>query len=94
MSSTCVSGRAREDLGVEVPPAELAHEGIATQLPGAHRKRAGRDAAEVQIRREPRGRVGSDRVVPSRAVSVQMLPEPRRRPLDAGRLAAAHGSLC
>ena len=62
-----------------------ARTAVSAPLPCAHGERPRRDAAEVQVRREPRGRVGGDRVVTARAVAVEMLPEPRARPLDAGR---------
>ena len=53
------------------------------------RERPGRDAAEVEVRREPRGRVGREVVVPARAVPVDPAPQPRARPLGADRLPAA-----
>ena len=90
MSSTWVRGRATEDLGVEVAPAELADERLSAPLRGAHGKRPRRDAAEVQVGREPRGRVGRDRIVAARAVSVEMLPKPSSGALDAGPLTAGH----
>ena len=78
-----------EDLRVEVPPAELAHERLAAALLRTHGERARRDAAEVQVGREPRGRVGGDRVVAAGAVAVEVRAQPGAGSLDARALAAS-----
>ena len=81
-------GPRGEQLVVEVAPAELADErlgALALERAGDHL--AGRDAAEVEIGREPGGRVGGE-VVRELAVAREPVVEPRLEPPPAGGLAA------
>ena len=61
-----------EDLRIEVPPAELTDERLTAALLRAHGESARRDAAEVQVRREPRCRIRGDRVMTTGAVALEM----------------------
>ena len=63
-----------EDLRVEVAPAELPHERLAAALLRTHGESARRDAAEVQVGREPRCRVGRERVMTAGAVALEVRP--------------------
>src|SRR5262249_37778514 len=82
-----------EELRVEVAPAELPRERVAAALAGPNRPAPPRDAAEVEVRREPRGRVIGECVMAAGAVAVEMLSEPGGRPLRALALAAARTTL-
>ena len=76
-----------QQLVVEVAPAELPHERL--RVPVVERPRdhlPGRDAAEVEIRREPRSRVGAE-IVGELRVACKPAVEPRVETPAAGSLA-------
>ena len=87
------AGLRGEQLVVEVAPAELADERLRT-LPRERPRDdfAGRDAAEVEIGREPRGRVGGE-IVGELRVAEESVVEPALEPPAACCLAAGrkHG---
>ena len=79
----------REQLGVEVTPAELPYERLCSLSPERtldHLQR--REAAEVQTRAEPRGAVGGERVVQA-FVLADAARQPAREAPPPLRLASA-----
>ena len=88
-SERALLGEVEEHVVVEVAPAELAAERLR---PGSARQAlldlAHRQAAEVDVGREPRGPVGSECVVIVR-VAGHVPAEEARQPLARPRLAAA-----